>query len=140
MQEKIDIIFRDLNKNRYTRKFNIKELEKIKIINEKFKLENYLLVDFPDNDLAYDFYKSTKLSFSDFICKYNLDHIIKMDKKDLFKLNRNITKKIKSISNLENKIKTGKKLNKNEIMKYNSKLELTFKKKQIDFYKKYFNK
>lgn len=106
-------------------------------INEVLTLMQYLLVDIDDVDYAYKYYKTTNLRFDEFICKYSLDHIIKMDKKKLFKLNRNISNKLKSINKIDIKINNNIKLNKNEILKYKLKDELVFKKKQIDFYKKY---
>ena len=138
IQEITNKILSDMHYGMYYRDISFEEYKNLKIIDEKIKLQNYLLVDFEDSDMAYDYYKSTGLSFSNFVCKYNLDNIIKMEKKDLFKLNRNLNNKLKSMKNLEDKIKSGKRLNKNEQIKYNKKLELTFKKKQIEFYKKYF--
>ena len=40
---------------------------------------NYLLVDFEDVDLAYEYYKTTGLRLDQFIVEYSLDKIIMMD-------------------------------------------------------------
>jgi len=106
------------------------EQQKIDIIDEQFKLQNYLMLNGDELDNAYTYYKQTGFTFSQFICEFNYDKLIEMDEKDLFKLKRNISKGIKSIK----KIKMNKNPNKQQLEKLKRENEYLFKKNWIHFY------
>lgn len=151
---KLKNTFKDPDKERYLRyererhKLNLKQYfrtltdedyqfqQKLK---DTLLIQQYLLVDFEDVDLAYEYYKTTGLRLDQFIVEYSLDKIIMMDSKELFKLYRKLTKNLKSIESIEQRLKSKQKhkVNKQQLQKLTKKLEIQFRKKQIDFYKQY---
>ena len=111
------------------------------MIDDEIVLQRYLLMNYCDIKIAYQYFKETKLTLSEFIQKYSLDNLIKLkgkEEKDFVKLSRNITRKFNSIMKLIEKQKNNKKLNKQELTKLQKKNEFTFEKRWIDFFKKHF--
>ena len=110
-------------------------------MDDEIVLQRYLLMNYCDIKIAYQYFKETKLTLSQFIQKYTLDNLIKLkgkEEKDYVKLSRNINKKYNSLIKLLEKQKLNKKLNKQELNKINQKNEIIFQKRRIDFFKKHF--
>ena len=111
------------------------------MMDDEIVLQRYLLMNYCDIKIAYQYFKETKLTLSQFIQKYNLDNLIKLkgkEEKDYVKLSRNINKKYNSLIKLLEKQKLNKKLNKQELNKINQKNEIIFQKRRIDFFKTHF--
>ena len=104
-------------------------------VNTKSNFYIHGIVCLEDLELAYNFYKNTKLSFSNFIIKYSMDRFIEMDDIILTKTIKKIDKALKSIENLKKK----KNKNKGEVNRIKKELSLQFERKQIKYYNKFIN-
>ena len=120
-----------LNSNK---KMSNKDCDDLQKLNDIFKLQLYLLMDFPEIELGYNYMKELNMNVDTFIYEFSLDKIIVMKPKDFLKYDRNIRKKYNDIL----KLLKYKNTNKQQQIKLQKKNEIFFKKKQLDFYKKYF--
>lgn len=112
-------------------------LQEIKEINSKFDIYMNTMICEEDLDIALEFYRSTKLTLSEFAIKYSIDRFIDMNDLKKRRYEDKLNKNLKSIAKLENKKNKGEKLNKNEIIKLEKKILFEFEKKQMKYYYKY---
>ena len=120
-----------LNSNK---KMSNKDCDDLQKLNDIFKLQLYLLMDFPEIELGYNYMKELNMNVDTFIYEFSLDKIIVMKPKDFLKYDRNIRKKYNDIL----KLLKYKNTNKQQQIKLQKKMK-SFLKKQLDFYKNILN-